>query len=214
MTQLSLTFGIITDGNQDKRIDYIINTIEAQSIPQDRYEIIIVGNSKLVRTNTRIIPFDESKRTAWITKKKNIIAQEAKFNNIVILHDYIIFGFEWYDNYCEFGEDWDVAMNPIFNQDNTRFRDWVYWPDSAHYLKWINYNDHSWIKDQYLSGSYYLIKKEFALKHPLNEELSWGQGEDIEWSRSVRDFWNLKCNKKSWVKLLKFKEHHVRGYHK
>lgn len=213
MTNLQFTFGIITDGSNDTRLDYIIDTIESQKIVPQNYEILIIGNSSIDRNNTRIIIFDESVKPAWITKKKNIICQEAKYQNIVLMHDYIIFGYEWYKNFCTFGDEWDVCMNPIINQDGTRFRDWIYWPTTAEYLKWIEYDDHSWIHEQYISGSYYLIKKEFALKYPLNEELVWGQGEDIEWSQSVRNFWNFRCNRNSWVKLLKQKETHVKGKH-
>jgi hypothetical protein len=47
----------------------------------------------------------------------------------------------------------------------------------------------------YISGAYFIIKKQIALQYPLNEKLVWGQGEDVELSQRLTD--NnivLKCN--------------------
>ena len=86
---MNFTFGIITSGNSEDNINLIIDTIESQNIPF--YEIIIVGQAHLNRNLTRIIPFDENIKKAWITKKKNLITKHAKYENIVYLHDYIKF---------------------------------------------------------------------------------------------------------------------------
>jgi hypothetical protein len=61
----------------------------------------------------------------------------------------------------------------------------------------------------YVSGSYFCAKKEFMLKNPLDEKLGWNQCEDIEWSFRIRNFWNYRCNDKSVVKFLKYKEDQV-----
>ena len=78
---MKFTFGIITSGIDD-RIGRIIDSIESLNIP--KYEIIIVGNCNLKRTNTRIIPFDEDIKSKWITKKKNIITTNTRM--VSILH--------------------------------------------------------------------------------------------------------------------------------
>ena len=54
---MDFTFGIITGGENDKMINEIIDSIENENIPN--YEIIIVGNSNLVRKNTKLINFDD-----------------------------------------------------------------------------------------------------------------------------------------------------------
>ena len=46
----------------------VIDSIEQQNIPE--YEVVIVGNSLVSRKNTKVIPFDESVKNAWITKKR------------------------------------------------------------------------------------------------------------------------------------------------
>ena len=40
---------------------------------------------------------------------------------------------------------------------------------------------------------------------PLNEELTWGEGEDVEWSKRVEEH-NFTFNPYSTVKLLKYKD--------
>ena len=38
---------------------------------------------------------------------------------------------------------------------------------------------------------------------PLNEDLVWGQGEDVEWSKRVRSVYNFTMNQNSSVFILK-----------
>ena len=195
------TFGIITGGQKEEFINKIINSIEQQKIPENHYQVIIVGQCEISRKNTKIIPFNEKIKPMWITRKKNIISQEARFENIAFLHDYVALCDGWYENFISFGDNWDVCMNPILNYDNTRFRDWLLWPP-----KLLHYHDHSRTKEMYASGSYYCSKKSFTLKYPLNENLCWNQGEDLDWCFKIRNFWNYRCNAESKVKLLKYKE--------
>ena len=44
------------------------------------------------------------------------------------------------------------------------------------------------------------------LEFPLNENRTWGQGEDVEWSRQIKNIIKFKMNINSSVKLLKQKE--------
>ena len=85
---MDFTFGIITSINSCNYINDIIISIENQNIPN--YEIIIIGqiNKDLVRNfkNTTIIEFNENIKQSWITKKKNIITELSKYENIVFLH--------------------------------------------------------------------------------------------------------------------------------
>lgn len=194
------TFGIITDGHSDSRISTIIKSIAKEDIPN--YEIIIVGNSKITSKNTTVIPFDESIKSKWITKKKNIIPQHAKFNNLCMMHDYIKLMPSWYMNFVNFGDNWDVCMNRIENVDGVRFRDWV----QLGTIKLLPYTDHSLTNTMYVSGAYFCVKTQYMRDHPFDESKSWGEGEDVEWSCNLRDTWVYKCNSKSVVKLIKEKQ--------
>ena len=214
MVNMKITFGIVTAGDMDNRINYIIDSIEANQIPVENYEIIIAGNSNVVRNNTKVIQ-EESGRHGWITRKKNLICQNAKYETVVLLHDYVAFKPDWYQNMVQFGNDWDVCMNRILNTDDKRFRDWVKITSSwnsvesfnPHSIAFADYNDNSGISNTYVSGTYFVVKRDFMLKHPLNEELAWGQGEDVEWSARVNKIWNYKVNPKSIVYFLKTKVH-------
>ena len=83
---MDFTFGIITNGNNDFFLSKVIDSIIKEKIPN--YEIIVVGNTKLLE-NIQVVNFDEKYKINWVTKKKNIITNLAKYENIVYLHDYI-----------------------------------------------------------------------------------------------------------------------------
>lgn len=221
---MDFSFGIVTSGLEDARINEIIDSIEKQNIPN--YEIIIVGNSKVIRDKTQIIEFDESMVPLWITRKKNIITSVSEFENIVYLHDYVKFEDNWYEGFLKFGNNFDLCMNEILNYDDTRFRDWFVcmWTNP---LDWdhlgyedyvisnivgperkclIPYDENRLIKNMYFSGTYWVAKKKIMLEFPLDENFCWGQGEDVEWSYRVREKYDFTMNEYSTVKLMKYKD--------
>jgi hypothetical protein len=206
---MEFTFGIVTDGENTGRISNIIDSIELLGIPN--YEIIIIGGTPHERKNTRHIQFNEDSGPASLTKKKNIITENANLENIVYLHDYIAFNADWYTEFIKFGNNFNVCMNQILNNDGTRYRDWCLWCDDGNnYVKTANYlipYDMVHLSGMmYISGAYWVAKKEFMLKNPLNEILKWGQGEDVEWSLRVRNHTEFKINVNSIVKLIKHKD--------
>lgn len=210
---MNFTFGIITDGNNDRNLSLVIDSIEDLHIPN--YEIIVVGNSQLNRNKTTVIPFDESIKKAWITKKKNLITQNAQYENIVYSHDYIIYDSDWYDGYLKYGDDFKVCMNKILNNDGTRFRDWVLWPHNGTITDSIIEQNRECIipyelthlsRHMYISGSYWVAKKHVMEEFPLNEVLGWGDGEDVSWSMNVRQRYSFSMNTNSTVRCLKQKD--------
>jgi len=212
---MDFTFGIITSGGSDSFIERIIKTIKSQNIPN--YEIIIVGQTLLTGDNVRVIEFDETIKPKWITRKKNLICQNAIYENIVLLHDYIELEDGWYSGFLKYGNNFDICNTRIVNNDGTRFRDFVLFNNGL--IRELNniLGNRTYLpydtpinkinKIMYISGSYYIVKRSIALKFPLNEELCWNQGEDVVFSHTLRS--NnilLKCNTHSSVKLLKQKE--------
>ena len=208
---MEFTFGIITDGTNDNQIEHIVNSIRNQKIPN--YEIIIVGNSNVVVDKN--ISFDESVKNRWITRKKNLITENAKYENIVYLHDYIIFEDGWYEGFLKFGNDFKVAMNVILNNDGARFRDWcIHDPSDLgnNYTGIIPYYVNGLSKKMYISGSYWVAKKDVMLEFKLDENLCWGQSEDIVWSKQVSQKYEFTMNTYSVVKLLKYKDLIIKDY--
>lgn len=213
---MKFTFGIITDGTKEPFVEAIIDSI-VENVPVDKCEIIIVGGPSgwpSDQPQMTHVTFNESIKPAWITKKKNLITQMAQYENVVYMHDYIEIGENWYNGFLEFGNDFDVCMTRILNTDGSRYRDWVTWWDYAYshvshphapgmVLPPYEYKN---TRKMYISGAYWVGKKEYMLKYLLDEEKSWGQGEDVEWSLQRRDTWNYKMNPLSTVSLLKYKD--------
>lgn len=224
------TFGIITNNltvtngeitEESNMVKDIIKSIHELNIPKEKYEIIIVGGNNCGDLNLkeiRIINFDETKKRAWITKKKNIIIEAARFDNTVIVHDYVSFDNNWYKGYQEFETDWDVSMCQIRNKDNIRWRDWLlWWCGTAPYRIEHNgkrlpanrllYDDTNYVNnDMYINGTVIIGKSGYLKNNKFNEKLCWGQGEDCEWSARCRPTWKYKMNSKSIMRLLKQKE--------
>lgn len=210
---MNFTFGIVTSGAADDNVNVVIDSIEKLNIPE--YEIIVVGNSYVSRENTTIVPFDENVRPAWITRKKNIITQLARYENVVYSHDYIVYNHDWYQGWVEYGSDYKVCMNRILNADGTRYRDWCIWPHNNNFVDGIvtrqrgcliPYDMTHLSKYLYFSGAYWVGKKDVMTEFPLNENLLWGQSEDVEWSMRIREKYKFSINKNSSVQLLKYKD--------
>jgi len=211
---MKFTFGICTTLGSEQKIKEIISSIERNNILPSNCEIIIIGNVLkpcFSKINIQIFPFDESKKTGWITKKKNIIAQKAKFENIVYMHDYIILEDDWYKTMCDYGNNWNLLMTRINNYDGSRYRDWILcgdWkcnpfikPNTANGL--LPYTEKRLSKWMYFSGAYWLAKKQFMLDYPLDESLCWGEGEDVEWSYRVKAITDFSLNENTEVRINK-----------
>lgn len=149
-------------------------------------------------------------RTGAISQKKNLAAREAQFDKLCIMHDYVGLQSGWRAGFEAFGFDWNVAMNIIQNSDGSRHRDWMCWnhPRLASGHGCIEaclmpYDAHT--KFMYISGTYFCVKRDFFLRNPLNENLLWGEGEDVEWSLRVRELTRFRMNTHSTVRYLKLK---------
>jgi len=211
---MNITFGIITDGNSDEILEKTLDSIFKLNIPF--YEIIVIGNTKIeYKSNFKKIHFDENVKLGWITKKKNLITLNASYDFVVYMHDYYSFDVNWYVETINFGIDFDICMNRIENLDGTRYHDWCLWVDNNSILDpliekyrvaLIPYRAKNVIKYMYIPGGYWIARKEFMRLNPLNEELCWGEGEDVEWSKRIRNNARYTINNNAIVKVLKFKE--------
>lgn len=200
------TFGIIT-GPSSPTLNDAIDSINRLKFVDD-YEIIVVGGENIDKKNVRHFAFDESVKDMWITRKKNIIAEEAKYENLCMLHDYVALVPGWATSFEKFGSNWDVCMTPVINRDGQRFRDWITndeWCEEGKLL-FLEYSTADRTQDMYVSGTYFCVKKQFLLENKFNEDLCWGEYEDGEWSDRCRKKWNYRCNAKSPVALLKLKQ--------
>lgn len=210
---MNFTFGICTinESGADTRINQIINSIE--QIKLNNYEIIIIGgkgDNYSNKKNVKRIEFDETIKKNWITRKKNIIAEVANYENIVMMHDYFLFPVDWAESFKKIENDFqtcDVCCCPIIMANGKRqYIDWTTYdhPLYGHQAS-LNYNDWTNTKHQYISGAFFIVKKKFMLENKLDEKLGWyvpnekGQNEDVEWSLRIREKAKIICNPFTYV---------------
>lgn len=202
---MNVTFAIITTGTEDERVNRIIDTIEENAIPV--YEVLIVGGrfTTVDRANTVHIPFDEVHPVSnWITRKKNIATKTAKHEIVVYLHDYHGFAPDWYLGLLAGGDDFDVQMNAIKSHTGERFMDWAILDHSRYPIHaYIPYDRTDLIQHQYISGGYWVAKRDFMASNPLDESLISFQAEDVEWSRRIRPHAKIVMNPRAIVHHLK-----------
>jgi hypothetical protein len=205
------TFGIITGYQDTERLKNIIENIASLDIPE--FEILIVGGDRndffVDLPQVKFIDFDESQKPLWITKKKNIIANLAMYENMVIMHDYHVFDKDWYVNFKSFGTDWDICSCPQYLITGARNpMDWSLWDKPGHGRAWsLDYDDWSQTQYMYVSGGFFIVKKHVMLEEPLDESFGWNEAEDVEWSLRIRDKYVMKCNKNSIVRHNKWHRH-------
>jgi hypothetical protein len=211
---MDFTFGIVTAAEKNhreslesfkiyERIKKIINTIEVQKIPN--YEIVIVGGEHVYSeyNNLTHIPFDDQTYFGWITKKKNLIIENSKYENIVFMHDYYSLDKEWYANMLKYGNDFHLLMNPITDINGNRYHDWEIINMFSNATTLLPYDVRDLTKFMYFSGGFWIAKKSVMIEFPLDESLRWGQAEDVKWSQKVKSKYEFELNIDSKIKLLK-----------
>ncbi len=198
---MDFTFGILTKYDNETQLREVIDSIHALKIPN--YQVLIIGEQKREGAEKeRYIWFEDSIKPGWITRKKNLLARAANYQNIVLMHDYFVFDKDWYNNFLEFGNNWDICSCSQFLINGKRhFTDWVTW-DSPIFPRYtsLNYDDWSHVHYMYQSGGFTVAKTQLVIDNPFNEELGWGQSDDVEWSLRVRHRYRYVCNGKSIVR--------------
>ena len=201
---MNWTFGITTTKGSELRTRQVINSIyEAMKYFSGKFEILVIGGEPLRGVNLRHIEFQELPGPAWISRKKNLLAQEATFENLVVAHDYIAFDRDWAAGFEIFENEWNISMTRVEDIFGRRFYDWIAW-DSEEFERYapIPYSRKDHTSFQFIPGAYWVVKTQFMIDNPLDESLSWGQSEDIEWSLRVREQ-GLFFNPYSKVRHLK-----------
>ena len=65
---MGVTFGFVTDGSNDLLLAQGIQSIK--NVQLSDYEIIVIGNTSINDDEVKVIRFDDSIKTGWITRKK------------------------------------------------------------------------------------------------------------------------------------------------
>lgn len=182
------SFGIVTNGERDDWIEKIINSIRIQKIPQ--YEIIICGKSKNRNDkDIKYIPFNERSEKGWITKKKNLICEQAIYENLCIMHDRLVLADDWYKGMMKYGNAFELlGCKQIENATGEHAGDWLTLggPAGTEYkISRLEYDD--WDFYIYLSGQLTIIKKKVWKDILWDESRYWNDAEDSDISFRARD---------------------------
>lgn len=226
-----ITFAVPTNIKSDEQkilLNNLIHSIVHQSV-QIPYEILVCGNFEHDKVRTIEFPEDLN-GTAYITRKQNLLLEEAKYETIVFLRDYEVLWSDWIDGYLYWHsknqDNWTIMLSPVLNKDNTRWRDVCHWDKPGVGEPW--WQNEAWNGTGrltmgsphlcpysdiepgycYINGGYFVSKRQFLKQNKWNESLSWGQGEDVEISLRIRthqDF-NYVVNHYSIVQLQRQKD--------
>jgi len=183
------TFGIVTNGKRQEFIEKSIESIRALHIPY--YEIIICGTyfGKKAK-DIKYIHFNEKDDKGWITKKKNFICENAQYENITVIHDRIYFDKNWFQGMKRWGNYFDVLSCPIvlptkehnFTNWETVGPGWKKEDDQKMFHSNAKLDPVDWDENVYVGGAFITLKKSTWKTEKWNEDLFWGDAEDIEYS--------------------------------
>lgn len=176
------TFGIVTNGERDDWIEEIISSIRAQHIP--KYEIIVCGKYRdRDEANFKYIDFNERSDRGWITRKKNVIAQHATYENMCILHDRLVFDRDWYKGMRLYGNAFEfLGCRQIEKKTGETAGDWLTLggPSGTRWkISRLEYTD--WDYYGYLSGQLIIMKKSIWKKTMWDETRYWDGVDDADW---------------------------------
>jgi len=179
------SFGILTRGTTDPLVDEIIDTIKMQKIPH--YEVIVCGkyNGKY-KKEIVYIEFTQKDEKGWITKKKNLICEKAKYENILVMHDRIKLNKDWFEGMKKYGNNFEIlSMRNLRNGKRTH--DWISlkYPLEDRRSQWflggyLEYDD--WDKWIFIDGGVIILKKYVWQKVHWDDTRYWGEHEDVKLS--------------------------------
>lgn len=186
----SWTFGIVSDGRKNDRIMSIINRIFSFGIPN--FEVIICGPapSDKLPMNVKILDdtdLYDDKRIP-ISRKKNRIIKNAKFDNLVIIHDRIMLSENWFLQIKNNGNYFDAIIPAILDETNHN----LHVNDGTSIPTYETHNKYtlptygvSWNQDLFIDGGIIIIKRQVATTIPIAPYLNWGEREDVQFSRNL-----------------------------
>lgn len=168
---MDLSFIIITNGKKPLELSYQIKSIQDQNI--QNYEIIIVGNINNIdhtdNKNIHLINDEYNANRGSLGGLRNKACSMAKYENLVISDDDMLFTTNWYDQLSK-NLNFEILTTCIRNPDGTRFWDNACYQSPIRGHINLNYNE----VDDYLymsGGQSWLIKKNLWEKVKWDEEL-------------------------------------------
>jgi hypothetical protein len=135
----------------------------------------------------RVLTFTERDDLGWITRKKNLIGEEAAYSDILICHDRFVIDSEFTRDFRGFGYAYGLAAVRVRLADGRRGLDWAV--VSSQNQVWSNgglLDYRAYSQYAYNPGGATIIRKAFWRDFPWNENLFWNEHEDVELCRRIQ----------------------------
>jgi GT2 family glycosyltransferase len=135
----------------------------------------------------RVLRFDQHDDLGWITRKKNLIAQEAAYSDILVCHDRFLLSEGFSQSFADWGYSYGIAAVRVRLEDGRRGLDWGVVSSQNHVYSsggLLDYRAYS--QYVYVPGGATLIRKSFWKSFPWNDNLFWNEHEDVELCRRVQ----------------------------
>lgn len=186
----SWTFGLLYNSEKNNNLSEFIKSIrKAFSGKNINYEIIIVSkNSPDLEPDSHIRWVAYSDKFDYlgpISTKKNIIAENALYENIAIFHNRYSISSDWVSIFDKFGYDFQVLSGKQILSSGADFPSWVALGTRDSYSKGFILNDDEFHPFLYVNGGVIICKKKILRDCEFNKFLFWNQCEDVEWSRRL-----------------------------
>lgn len=186
-----ISIGVITNGKNDRNLGRFLKSATTLKNYQDfDIEIIVAGPSDyvipgdLINCIDRYLSINETDNSLpMITIKKNLIAEFAKYSNIIISHDRYVLDTNLLDTLLDFGGDFEVCAISATDGEGSEFPQWTSFNNN--WKNGIELSPYDFNLNNFLNGGIFIVKKRTLDEYPLNPLLYWGFGEDIEWSRRL-----------------------------
>jgi hypothetical protein len=194
---MDISFIIITNGKNNQKLINQIKSIQKQKIKN--YEIIISGITDLKFNEENIIykENEQKAKSGSLGGLRNEACNTAKYENLVISDDDMLFSLDWYSN-AQKNQEFDILTPKIKLPDGTRFWDNACYmsPEKGHII--LNHNE----TDDYLymSGGQSWIMKKYVF-----DKIKWDEDILIYNMKNINQYtkgmhnedtdYSLKCRK-------------------
>jgi hypothetical protein len=183
------SFGIITNGQNNASVKSLVKSIVDQKIP--KFEVNISGpnpynnelpNNVNIVKDIDILPDPRGP----ISRKKNILINSSKFENLCLLHDRYLLPKNWYMNIKEYGNYFDFLEIPNVNVSESRAPYHQVYNNNISDI-FIRFNPFLSNKksspNQFLQGGSIIGKKSIIIRNLFLDHLHWGEFEDVHFSK-------------------------------
>jgi len=184
---------VISDGKRPERIDRLIESVRESADCLSAYKIIVStpnadlsGRCQSWGADCLLID-DSDHPSALIGLRKNLALKASTADTVLIIHDRYKLSREFVKNLQGFGSDFSVLICRQIQEDGERFPDLVTTASDTITSRTalVEYGD--WNSGIYVNGGAVLAKRSILERVPWNHLLGWGQREDVEWTRRLRD---------------------------